>query len=122
MVAPALEAAELLAAQGISAAVADARFVKPLDEKLILELVSRCGALMTIEENVLQGGFGSAVLELLQERGVAAAVRRLGAPDRFIEHGPRATLLEAIGLAPAGIAASAAELARHPERFHVAPG
>jgi len=122
MVAAALEAAQLLAAEGISAAVADARFVKPLDEKLVMNLIDHCGMLVTIEENVLQGGFGSAVLELLQERGVAAAVRRLGVPDRFIEHGPRAALLESIGLTPAGIARAAAELARHPERFHVAPG
>jgi 1-deoxy-D-xylulose-5-phosphate synthase len=122
MVAPALAAAELLAAEGISAAVADARFVKPLDDKLVINLIDHCGMLITIEENVLQGGFGSAVLELLQERGIAAAVRRLGVPDRFIEHGPRATLLESIGLTPAGIARAAAELARHPERFHVAPG
>jgi len=121
MVAPSLEAASLLEAQGISAAVVDARFVKPLDAKLILEVAQRCGALVTVEENSVAGGFGSAVLELLQENGVAVALRRLGLPDRFIEHGPRVTLLEMNGLTPAGIAAAAVEIIREPGRFHPAP-
>ena len=122
MVAAALEAASLLEAEGISAAVADARFIKPLDVSLILDLAGRCGGLVTIEENALEGGFGSAVLELLQEHRVTAPVRRLGLPDRFIEHGPRAALLELNGLTPAGIASAGAELARdmvrHPQRPH----
>jgi 1-deoxy-D-xylulose-5-phosphate synthase len=121
MVAPALEAAELLARQGIAAAVVDARFVKPLDEKLILDLAQRCGGLVTIEENALQGGFGSAVLELLAAHGVAAPVRRVGIPDRFIEHGPRAELLESLGLTSTGIARAATKAARHPERLRPAP-
>jgi 1-deoxy-D-xylulose-5-phosphate synthase len=120
MVAPALEAASLLEAEGISAAVADARFVKPLDAGLVLDLAGRCGGLVTVEENALEGGFGSAVLELLQEHGVRAPVLRLGLPDRFIEHGPRAALLELNGLTPTAIAAAAAELVRDPERFHPA--
>jgi len=121
MVGPALEAAEMLAAEGISAAVADARFVKPLDAKLVVDLAQRCGALVTVEENAIAGGFGSAVLEALQEHGVAVPVRRLGLPDRFIEHGPRAALLEMIGLTAAGIAAAAAEVFRKPMRFDPAP-
>jgi 1-deoxy-D-xylulose-5-phosphate synthase len=118
MVAPALAAAELLAAQGISATVADARFVKPLDGKLVAELAQRCGALVTVEENAIAGGFGSAVLEALQDNGIVVPVRRLGLPDQFIEHGPRAALLEMIGLTAAGIAAAAAEMSRRPERPH----
>jgi len=121
MVAPALDAAVLLESQGVSAAVVDARFVKPLDEKLILDLAARCGGLITIEENALQGGFGSAVLELLQAHDVVVPMRRLGLPDRFIEHGPRAALLEINDLTPAGIAAAAADLAHHPQRYHPAP-
>ena len=121
MVDPALEAAGMLEAEHISAAVVDARFVKPLDARLILEVAQRCGALVTIEENAAEGGFGSAVLELLQENGVSVPMRRLGLPDRFIEHGPRAALLEMNGLTAAGIVSAAANLARHPERSPAAP-
>ena len=73
MVLPAERAADLLAAEGISASVVNARFVKPLDERLILELAARCGAIVTVEENVKAGGFGSAVLELPHQPGCAAA-------------------------------------------------
>ena len=73
MVLPAERAADLLAAEGIAATVVNARFVKPLDERLILELAARCGAIVTVEENVGAGGFGSAVLELLHEPGCRCA-------------------------------------------------
>jgi 1-deoxy-D-xylulose-5-phosphate synthase len=121
MVAPALEAAAALESEDISAAVVDARFVKPLDAKLILDVSTRCGAVVTVEENAVEGGFGSAVLELLQEQGLTVPVRLLGIPDRFIEHGPRATLLETNGLSAAGIAEAARDMARHPQRPHAAP-
>ena len=105
MVAPALQAAGLLAAEGIESAVINARFVKPLDRKLIIRIVGQTGCLVTVEEGVLQGGFGSAVLELLQEEGLNnIKAARLGIPDKFIEHGNSAAIrrkykLDAVGIA-----------------------
>ncbi len=110
-VVPALAAAEKLAAQGVSCAVFDARFVKPLDEEAILGLAGRLGALLTVEENVLAGGFGTAVLELLEERGaLPARFRRLGLPDLFVEHGAQDLLRRKYGLDADSLAAAAAEL------------
>jgi 1-deoxy-D-xylulose-5-phosphate synthase len=86
-VAVAEEAAERLAARGVSAAVIDARFAKPLDAGLLLEQGARCGVLVTVEDHALAGGFGSAVLEALADAGSAVRVRRLGLPDRFVDHG-----------------------------------
>ena len=86
----ALAAAEELAACGVECAVVNARFVKPLDREAITALASRSGRLVTIEENVLAGGFGSAVLEALEQAGLTSVrVERIGLPDRFIEHGPQ---------------------------------
>ena len=85
---PALEAAETLANIGISAAVVNARFVKPLDTATILPLAERIGKVITIEDGVIMGGFGSAVLEALAAAGIAnVQVTNLGIPDEFIEHG-----------------------------------
>ncbi|MBT0653963.1 1-deoxy-D-xylulose-5-phosphate synthase [Geomobilimonas luticola] len=107
MVVPALEAAELLAGEGIGMAVVNARFVKPLDRELILSLADRNCPLFTVEENALQGGFGSAVLELLADEGYAdLAVARLGFPDQFIEQGEQPELRGRYGLDPEGIAAA----------------
>lgn len=108
MVAPALEAAAMLEKQhGISLAVVNARFVKPLDAALILELAAKNGALVTLEENALQGGFGTAVLELLEEQGVSGTrVLRLGYPDSYIQQGEQHELRAILGLDPAGITAS----------------
>lgn len=101
----ALEAAEILASEGIHVTVANPRFAKPLDEKLITGLVRAHKHLVTIEDHALAGGFGSAVLELLSERGLdSRKLRRLGIPDAFIEHGPRGALLARLGLDAAGIA------------------
>ena len=100
---PALAAAEKLEAHGFSATVVNARFVKPLDENLILTLAAKHGRVLTVEENVLAGGFGSAVLELLADRGLAVAVKRLGIPDIFVEHGAPAILRQKYGLDADGI-------------------
>ncbi len=100
---PALAAAEKLEAHGFSATVVNARFVKPLDENLILTLAAKHGRVLTVEENVLAGGFGSAILELLADRGLAVAVKRLGIPDIFVEHGAPAILRQKYGLDADGI-------------------
>jgi 1-deoxy-D-xylulose-5-phosphate synthase len=100
----ALAAAEELAASGIEAAVIDPIYIKPLDKELILTWAAKCGRVVTIEENVLAGGFGSGVLELLAESGLALPVKTIGLPDRFIEHGPQATLKAICGLDAAGLA------------------
>lgn len=109
----ALKAAEILAGRGVQAAVANARFVKPLDEELIERLAVETGALVTVEEHAVQGGFGSAVLECLAARGHGnVAVQVLGLPDTFVEHGDRDAQLAQYGLDSAGIARGAAEVAR----------
>lgn len=108
---PALEASRILAQDGIRATVVNARFVKPLDRELILKVAATTGALLTVEENALAGGFGSAILELLESAGVAGIrIKRIGIPDRFIEQGSQAQLRADLGLDAAGIAASARKL------------
>ncbi len=95
---PALEAAEILAESGVSATVVNARFVKPLDEELIITLAEQIGKVITIEDHVLMGGFGSAVLELFADRGLTGVrVKRLGIPDHFVEHGEVKTLYHLCG-------------------------
>jgi 1-deoxy-D-xylulose-5-phosphate synthase len=103
MVTPALEAAKRLETSGIKAGVINARFVKPLAEELILKAAAVAGAIVTVEENALQGGFGSAVLELFEEHGVSVSVRRIGVPDEFVEHGTQDELRSRIGLDGNGI-------------------
>jgi 1-deoxy-D-xylulose-5-phosphate synthase len=104
---PALEAAAGLARDGIHAAVVNARFLKPLDETLLLEVAERTRRVVTIEDGVLAGGFGSAVLELFERRRVeGVSCLRLGLPDRFVEHGARKKLLEKYGLDGPGVEAS----------------
>ena len=98
MVHPCLEAAEQLAQEGISAAVINARFVKPLDQDLILTWAKKIGRMITVEENTLWGGFGSAVLELLAENDLLVPVKRIGLPDVFLEHGAPNLLREKYGL------------------------
>jgi 1-deoxy-D-xylulose-5-phosphate synthase len=102
---PSLEAAKLLLRKGIRATVINARFVKPLDRDLIIGEALRTGHLVSVEENALQGGFGSAILELLENEGITGVkVKRLGIPDRFIEHGSQGQLRQDLGLDGAGIA------------------
>ncbi|HEV3180574.1 MAG TPA: 1-deoxy-D-xylulose-5-phosphate synthase [Steroidobacteraceae bacterium] len=101
LVAPAAPIAEAL-----DATLVNMRFVKPLDEELILAVVARQRALVTLEENVTLGGAGSAVGELLAAEGVQVPLLQLGIPDRFIEHGSREGCLAAAGLDAAGLRAS----------------
>jgi 1-deoxy-D-xylulose-5-phosphate synthase len=99
-----LPVAEELRRQGIDAGVINARFVKPLDAGTILRAVAEVPVVVTVEEGVLAGGFGSAVLEAANDAGLdAGRVRRLGIPDRFVEHGERKELLADLGLDEAGI-------------------
>jgi 1-deoxy-D-xylulose-5-phosphate synthase len=101
LVRPALDAAE-----DLDATVADMRFVKPLDADLIAELAATHRLLVTVEENAVSGGAGSAVAEALAERSMLTPLLHLGLPDRFIDHGDQAQLLESVGLDRAGIAAA----------------
>ncbi len=104
----ALEAADLLAEHGVRATVADARFVKPLDAELIERLALGHDLIVTIEEGVLQGGFGSAVLEHLEDNfsnpGERARVLRLGLPDRYVTHGKPDLLYQEVGFTPEAVA------------------
>src|SRR5438309_11352444 len=95
-------------AEGLDATFVNMRFVKPLDEDLIVTLAARHRALVTIEENATHGGAGSAVGELLAAEGLQVALLQLGIPDRFIEHGSREGCLAAAGLDAAGRNASIA--------------
>ena len=107
-VADALEAAEQLAADGIAATVVNSRFVKPLDSDEIASLAGRIPNVVTVEENMLQGGFGSAVLELLSEAGIhPRRFKRIGIPDEFVSHGAADLLRTRYGLDAAGIANAA---------------
>jgi 1-deoxy-D-xylulose-5-phosphate synthase len=110
MVAVAEKAAQMLEERGLSVAVADARFIKPLDEELIIDLARTTRGLLTVEENCVAGGFGSAVLETLARRSLQVPVRCLGIPDRFIAQGPLEWLRAELGLHPAGVAAAALNL------------
>jgi 1-deoxy-D-xylulose-5-phosphate synthase len=111
----AMDAARELEEQGFKAAVVNARFVKPLDAQLILTLAAKCGRVLTVEENMAQGGFGSAVLELFSDHGLTGiAVKRLAIPDRFMEHGKPDILRKKYGLDGEGILKGALELLEQP--------
>jgi len=107
---PALEAAGELASEGISAAVLNARFVKPLDTRRVTALAARCRAVLTVEEAAGAGGLGGAVLEALAAAGLAVPTRCLAIPDRVVEHADPAALRAELGLDPAGVARAAREL------------
>jgi 1-deoxy-D-xylulose-5-phosphate synthase len=100
----ALAAADLLAEAGISATVADARFCKPIDAGLAAQLAAEHELLVTVEEGVLAGGFGSAVWETLSDAGIAPRILRVGLPDRFVTHGAPALLHEEVGFTAERIA------------------
>ena len=101
MLGPALDAADSL-----NATVANMRFVKPLDTELVLHLGREHALLVTIEENAIQGGAGSAVAECLQQHGMTNELLQLGLPDSFMEQGETEKMLAACGLDATGIAAS----------------
>jgi 1-deoxy-D-xylulose-5-phosphate synthase len=110
----ALGAADLLEQRGVEATVVDARFAKPLDGELLTQLASEHELLVTVEDGVLQGGFGSAVGELLLDRDLAGGTRlmRVGLPDRFVTHGKPALLQREVGLTPEAIVERVLEDAR----------
>ncbi|MDQ3780572.1 MAG: 1-deoxy-D-xylulose-5-phosphate synthase [Chloroflexota bacterium] len=116
MVLAAERAAETLAAEGIEAAVINARFIKPLDESLILDLANRCQAIVTVEESARAGGFGSGVLELLAAHQITIPVQTLGVPDRVFEQASQGRLRQQAGLTPTAIAEAARAVSRREER------
>jgi 1-deoxy-D-xylulose-5-phosphate synthase len=120
----ALDAAEILAEDGIEATVADARFAKPIDSGLVAQLAAEHELLVTVEEGVLAGGFGSAVWETLNEAGAPAErIIRVGLPDRFVTHGTPALLHEEVGFTAERIAQRvAAALAPGLDAFASADG
>jgi 1-deoxy-D-xylulose-5-phosphate synthase len=99
----ALTAASDLEKEGISCSVVNGRFIKPMDRETIVNLCSLSRRVLTLEENSIVGGFGSGILEVLSEEGVAADVKRLGMPDRFLRHGSPSTLRTHLGLDLEGI-------------------
>jgi len=104
MVDEALKAAEQLSKRGLNVEVVNCRFVKPMDEAYLSARFGAFSHVFTVEEGVLEGGFGSAVLEWKESAGLQVPVTRMGIPDRFIAHGPRRVLLEELGLCTDGIA------------------
>ncbi len=107
----ALKARDILAAEGIFATVVNARFVKPLDQALLLEKAAAFKRIITVEEHVLAGGFGSAVLELFMDHGLTDRhVRRIGIEDRFVEHGPQDVLRKEYRIDANAVASAAREL------------
>ena len=99
----ALRAAERLYKEGIRVGVVNARFIKPMDEKLLEELTARYDLFLTVEDNTVVGGFGTGVLELFARKGTAKMVVNLGVPDRFIEHGNQNLLRSMVGIDSEGI-------------------
>jgi 1-deoxy-D-xylulose-5-phosphate synthase len=111
---PSLEAAEHLALEGIDAMVINARFAKPLDRELILDVASRTKKMVIVEENILSGGFGAAVLELLEKAATSdVRVKRLGIPDEFVTHGKQDFLRSLYHLDAQGIARECIDFLAH---------
>ena len=114
----ALSAQELLLAQGISSTVVNCRFIKPIDKELICDLAEKIPRIITVEENVLQGGFGSAVLEALNDFGIADyCLERLGIPDIFVEHGPQQLLRSKYSLDAPAIVETAKRMMNSSQRL-----
>ena len=116
-VVPSLRAAQDLAPLGIHATVVNARFVKPLDRGLLGTLLARAPRLITVEDHVTAGGFGSAVLEFLADEGInGIEIRRLGVPDRFISHGTQDELRKICGFDKDAIAQAALQMVRRSKK------
>ncbi len=116
---PALEAAQDLAPLGIDAAVVNARFVKPLDKDLLRDVLTRVPNIITVEDHVIAGGFGAAILEFLAEEGISnVRVRRLGVPDRFIPHGTQDELRKLCGFDREAITQTALQVVRFERKRH----
>jgi len=112
LVAESLAASEMLREEGLDVGVVNARFAKPIDREVVQRAIRETGFVVTVEESSLLGGFGSAVLEVVNEEGLATdKIRRLGIPDQFIEHGDRGELLADLSLDAAGIARTCRESA-----------
>jgi len=111
---PSVRAAEKAEELGVGVGVVNARFAKPLDRETILQAVDKARSIITVEENALQGGFGSAVLELLSDQGIFKPFRRLGLPDRFIEHGTPEELRRQVGIDEEGILKTIMEMSGMP--------
>lgn len=110
----AVKSCHILELEGISAAHYDLRFVKPLDEALLHEVFQQFDKVITVEDGCLPGGMGSAVLEFMAENGYQAHVKRLGIPDRIVEHGEQLELHRECGFDPEGIARTAREMMTTP--------
>ncbi len=106
----ALKAADLLAGQGIEVMVADARFAKPIDKQMLELIARKCGKILTVEENMLAGGFGQMVRTCLESMGIQVRMTHLGVGDMFVPHGDQKTLRKAVGLDVGGITKAALEL------------
>jgi 1-deoxy-D-xylulose-5-phosphate synthase len=114
---PAFRAAQDLAPLGINAAVVNARFVKPLDRDLLRSLLTHVPRLLTVEDHVVAGGFGSAVLEFVADEGISGLeIRRLGVPDRFIPHGTQDELRKMCGFDKDAIAQAALQMTRRAKK------
>ncbi len=115
MVYPSMEASDILRKKGLSVGLFNARFAKPLDRDAILEIAGRVENIVTCEENAIQGGVGSGVIEVLTDSFSLSRVLRLGIPDKFIEHGSRDLLLKKLGLDADGIAKRVEKFIRRKE-------
>jgi 1-deoxy-D-xylulose-5-phosphate synthase len=111
MVYTALAASHILSKQDIHSEVVNMRFIKPLDEEVVIKIAERIKKFVIIEDNMLEGGFGSAMLELLSVKNIKADTARIGLPDKFIMHAKREELLEELGLTAENIADTAKALA-----------
>ncbi|MEO8399787.1 MAG: transketolase C-terminal domain-containing protein, partial [Ignavibacteriaceae bacterium] len=99
-----IKAIEKLSEEGINCELVNMRFAKPLDENMLDEIAEKHSKIVTLEENALIGGFGSAVLEYLNDKGCKNDILRIGLPDSFIDHGTQEELHQILGIDPNGIA------------------
>jgi len=104
------EAVRSLSADGISVAHYDMRFAAPLDTKLLHKIFSRFNKIITVEDGILKGGFGSAVLEFMTDNNYSSKVKRLGIPDYFVEHGTQNELIRECGFDAEGIKQAVKEM------------